>query len=59
MIRAENLTKDGKREEAVWLFDLPDPTEQVNLVDARPDMVTKLQDLLAAHNAQQNLFGEV
>ena len=54
LIRAENLTKDGKREEAVWLFDLAsDPAEQVNLVDARPDMVTKLQDLLAAHNAQQ------
>ena len=54
LIRAENLTRDGGREEVVWLFDLAeDPTEQVNLVDVRPDMVTKLQDILAAHNAQQ------
>ena len=54
LIRAENLRGDGGREEVVWLFDLAaDPTEQVNLVDARPAMVTKLQDLLAAHNAEQ------
>ena len=54
LIRAENLTKDGKREEAVWLFDLAaDPRERINLVDARPDMVTELQGLLAAHNAEQ------
>jgi len=54
LIRAENLTKDGGREEVVWLFDLAaDPLEQSNLVDARPDMVTELQALLAAHNAEQ------
>ena len=54
LIRAENLTKDGKREEAVWLFDLAaDPRERINLVDERPDMVTELQGLLAAHNAEQ------
>jgi arylsulfatase A-like enzyme len=37
-----------------WLFDLgSDPTEQVNLAEARPDKVAELEALLAAHNAEQ------
>ena len=37
-----------------WLFHLPsDPTEQRNLVDAAPERVAALKQLLAEHNAQQ------
>lgn len=42
------------RPDKVWLFNLDeDPTEQVNLVDKRPDKVAALKALLAAHNAEQ------
>ena len=35
-----------------WLFDLSvDPTEQINLVDARPDKAAELQALLDNHRA--------
>ena len=38
------------RPEMQWLFNLADdPTEQVNLVAARPDKVLELMDLLDAH----------
>jgi len=36
--------------ERAWLFDLAvDPTEQINLVDARPDKLAELTALLKAH----------
>ena len=42
------------RPDKVWLFNLDeDPTEQVNLVDKRPDKVAALKALLADHNAEQ------
>ena len=38
----------------VWLFDVAaDPTEQRNLADSRPDKVSELRALLAAHDAAQ------
>ena len=37
--------------EGAWLFDLAlDPTEQVNLADARPDKLAELAALLEAHH---------
>ena len=34
-----------------WLFDLAkDPTEQVNLIEARPDKLAELMALLEAHH---------
>ncbi len=37
-----------------WLFDLSvDPTEQVNLAEARPEKVAELRALLIEHNAKQ------
>jgi arylsulfatase A-like enzyme len=42
------------RPDKKWLFHLnEDPTEQQDLASARPDMVTLLQGLLDAHNAEQ------
>ena len=39
------------RPDAVWLFDLAaDPTEQLNLADARPDKVDELRELLEEHH---------
>lgn len=36
-----------------WLFDLQsDPTERVNLADARPDKLKELEAILALHEAQ-------
>jgi arylsulfatase A-like enzyme len=44
----------AQRPDKVWLFNLDeDPTEQVNLVDKRPDKVEVLKRLLATHNADQ------
>jgi uncharacterized sulfatase len=41
------------RPEKEWLFNLAeDPTEQVNLAEARPDKVTELMALLDAHAAE-------
>ncbi|MEC8002881.1 MAG: sulfatase, partial [Pseudomonadota bacterium] len=38
------------RPETQWLFNLADdPTEQVNLAEARPDKVSELMTLLDAH----------
>jgi uncharacterized sulfatase len=48
------LQRSGPNDEFVWLFDLnEDPTEQVNLADARPDKVAKLDAVLATHLAEQ------
>jgi len=45
------LQADGRQNKS-WLFDLKaDPTEQLNLVDARPDKLAELQDLIEAHYA--------
>ncbi|MEK9808422.1 MAG: sulfatase-like hydrolase/transferase, partial [Halieaceae bacterium] len=39
--------------ERTWLFDLAlDPTEQVNLADARPDKLAELTALLEAHHRE-------
>ena len=47
MIRADQPARS-------WLFDLTtDPTEQVDLADARPDKLAELTALLDAHNAEQ------
>jgi uncharacterized sulfatase len=48
LIRADRPAK-------TWLFDLTsDPTEQVNLADARPEKARELVALLDAHNAEQS-----
>ncbi len=37
-----------------WLFDLAkDPTEQINLVEERPDKLAELQSILADHHANR------
>lgn len=42
----------NERQDMLWLFDLTsDPTEQVNLADARPDKVAELRALIDAHHA--------
>ncbi len=42
----------SQRPNKTWLFDLgQDPTEQVNLAEARPDKVTELMGLIEAHYA--------
>ncbi|MEM7079196.1 MAG: sulfatase-like hydrolase/transferase [Pseudomonadota bacterium] len=52
--RGWKLIRSARPENAKWLFDLSvDPTEQNNLVDAQPERVALLEDLLAAHNARQ------
>lgn len=44
----------GDGSSSLWLFDLAnDPTERHNLAEARPEVVERLQGLLAAHNAEQ------
>lgn len=44
----------SERPEKVWLYHLAeDPTEQVNLAEARPEKVAELQALLDGFNAEQ------
>ena len=48
------LQRSGPNDEFLWLFDLAaDPNEQHNLAAARPDKVTELDAVLAAHLAEQ------
>ena len=54
LIRADQIDKGPNAPQKKWLFHLSeDPTEQTNLAMAETGKVAELEDLLAAHNAEQ------
>ena len=54
LIRADQIDKGPNAPQKKWLFHLSeDPTEQTNLVTSETGKVAELEELLAAHNAEQ------